>query len=154
MRCYIWGTNNQEDRAEQGRGVACFAIPDWGLQFRAIQDGNADTCETAALLGLIRFIENNPKVFEGERVEVLTDASRLVEQLKGTLPIEPHLRSSVAAIRALREKVRFELSWIPPEQNRAIDGVLDLPPLKTKFQIQHTASVQKPANTSSRRFNS
>lgn len=154
MRCYIWGSNNHQDRAQEGRGVSCFAIPDWGLQFRAVQDGNALTCEAAALLGLLRFVENNPKVFEGERVEILTDASQLVEQLTGKLPIDASLRHAYAAIRTLRERIRFDLAWIPPDQNRAIDGVLELPPLKTKFQIQHTTAPKRSADSQSRRFNS
>ncbi len=154
MRCYIWGTNNHEDRACEARGVASFAIPGWGLQFRAVQEGSASACEAAALIGLLRFIENNPKVFEGERVEILTDASQLVEQLTGKLPTDPHLRSVFAIIRTVREKVRFELAWVPPDQNRAIEGVLDLPPLKTKFQIQHAPTIKKPADPAPRRFNS
>jgi hypothetical protein len=154
MRCYIWGSNNHENRDFSGRGVSCFAIPDWGLQFRAAQDGNSSTCEVAALLGLLRFIENNPKVFESERIEILTDASQLVEQLAGNLPIEPGLLSPFTQIRKIREKIRFELNWIPSEQNRAIAGVLELPPLKTKFQIQHTTAPKKPVVPPSRSFNS
>lgn len=154
MRCYIWGSNKSHDRAHYSRGVSCFAIPDWGLQFRAVQDGNASTCETAALVGLLRFIENNPKVFEGERIEVFTDASQLVEQLGGQAAIEPQLRSAYSQIRSIRERIRFDLSWVPPEQNRAIDGVLELPPLKAKFEIQHTALPKKRTDSPTRRFNS
>ncbi len=154
MRCYIWGSNNHEDRGHVSRGVSCFAIPDWGLQFRAVQDGNASICEAAALLGLLRFVENNPKVFEGERLEIHTDASLLIEQLSGQLPVEPSLLKPITIIRALREKIRFELAWVPPDQNRAIEGVLDLPPLKTKFQIQHTAPAKKPVDLPSHRFKS
>ena len=153
MRCYIWGSNNHEDRTQEGRGVSCFAIPDWGLQFRAVQDGNASTCEAAALIGLLRFVENNPKVFEGERVEVLTDASQLVEQLTGKLAVDPSMTKTIAIILSFRQRIRFELTWVPPNQNRAIEGVLDLPPLQTKFQIQHSAAIKKSADHPFRRFN-
>lgn len=154
MRCYIWGTNNCENRAEAGIGAACFVIPDWGLQFRAAQEGSAIVCELAALLALLRFVENNPKVFESQRLEIMTDASQLVEQLNGRAPLDPSQQRSFALIRSLRERVRFEIAWVPPEQNRAIDGVLDLPPLKTKFQIQHTATPPRSQDAPSRRFNS
>lgn len=154
MRCYIWGTNNCENRAEAGSGAACFVIPDWGLQFRAAQEGSAIVCELAALLALLRFAENNPKVFEGQRLEILTDASQLVEQLNGRAPLDPSHQRSFALIRSLRERVRFEIAWVPTEQNRAIDGVLDLPPLKTKFQIQHTAVSKRSPEPPGRRFNS
>lgn len=154
MRCYIWGTNNCENRAEAGRGAACFVIPDWGLQFRAAQEGSAIVCELAALLALLRFVENNPKVFEGQRLEVMTDASQLVEQLNGRAPLDPSQQRSFALISSLRERVRFEIAWVPPDQNRAIAGVLDLPPLKTRFQIQHAAVSKRSPEPPGRRFNS
>lgn len=143
MRCYIWGTNNRELRTEDGKGVACFAIPDWGLQFRAAQDGNAATSEYAALLALLRFVESNPRVFEGQSLEVFTDASQLVEQVNGRLPVHPLQLKPHLLIRSLREKIRFELSWVPPDQNRAIDGILDLPPLKTKIEVQTGAPAKQ-----------
>lgn len=154
MRCYIWGTNNRDDRTDAGRGAACFVIPDWGLQFRAAHEGTAIVCELAALLALLRFVENNPKVFEGQRVEILTDASQLVEQLNGHAPLDPAQQSTMTQVRSIRERIRFELSWVPPDQNRAIEGVLDLPPLRTKFQIQHTSVSKRPPQAPSRRFNS
>jgi hypothetical protein len=154
MRCYIWGTNNREDRSEAGRGAACFVIPDWGLQFRVAQEGSTLVCEFAALLALLRFAENNPKAFEGQRLEILTDASQLVEQVNGRAPLDPAQQPVMTLIRSIRERIRFELSWVPPDQNRAIDGVLELPPLKTKFEIQHTSISKRPPQAPSRRFNS
>ena len=65
MRCFFWGTNNRPDRDTRGAGITSFAIPDWGVQFRAAQFGNATECEYGALLALLAFIEENPKVFEG-----------------------------------------------------------------------------------------
>jgi hypothetical protein len=154
MRCYIWGTNNCENRAEAGKGAACFVIPDWGLQFRAAHEGSAIVCELSAMLALLRFVESNPKVFEGQRLEILTDAAQLVEQLNGRAPLDPSQLRLFTSIRSLREKIRFEISWVPPDQNRAIDGVLDLPPLKTRFEIQHAAIPKRPHDVPTRRFNS
>lgn len=154
MRCYIWGTNNCEDRAQAGKGVASFAIPDWGLQFRVVQDGNASICEAAALLALLRFAENNPKVFESQKLEIYSDSSQFVEQLNGRVPVDPSLKTAYLAIRSLREKLRFELLWVPTDQNRAIEGILDLPPLKANFQIQHSNSPKKSSSAPSRRLNS
>ncbi len=151
MRCYIWGTNNREDRTEEGKGVACFAIPDWGLQFRVVQDGTAATCEAAALIALLRFAENNPKLFEGQLLEVLSDASLLVEQLNGRMSIDSLQVKPLLMIKALREKIRFELSWVPPDQNRAIEGILDLPPLKAKISIEHTPPLRKAPASPPRR---
>lgn len=154
MRCYIWGTNNRENRAEVGRGAACFVIPDWGLQFRVAHAGGTLECEFAALLALLRFVENNPKAFEGQRLEVLTDASQIVEHVNGRAPLDQAQQPTIALIRSIRERIRFELSWVPTDQNRAIDGVLELPPLKTKFEIQHTSISKRPLQAPTRRFNS
>lgn len=143
MRCYIWGTNNRTDRAQRGRGVASFAIPDWGLQYRVAQDGTATVCEYAALLALLRFVEDNPKAFEGQRLEVLTDAGALIEHLNQRMPVGPEELKVWTLVRALKEKVPFELSWVAPEQNRAITGVLDMAPLKMNIQIQTGSRPRK-----------
>jgi hypothetical protein len=84
----------------------------------------------------------------------LTDASQLVEQVNGRAPLDPAQQPVMTLIRSIRERIRFELSWVPPDQNRAIDGVLELPPLKTKFEIQHTSISKRPPQAPSRRFNS
>lgn len=154
MRCYIWGSNNRDNRSETGRGVACFVIPDWGIQFRAVHFGDAFACECAALKALLRFAEENPKLFERERIEALTDASQLIEQLNGRASIGPIHEQLLASIRALRERVKFELAWVPPEQNRAILGVLELPPLKRKFKIEHSHTPKRASEPNSREFNS
>lgn len=153
MRCHVWGTNNEIDRTTNGRGVACFAIPDWGLQFRAAQDGTALLCEYAALLALLRFVENNPKVFEDQRIEILSDSFQLVEQLAGRITVNPAELKPWTLIRAARDRMQFELTWVPTEQNQAKVGILDLPPLKSDFQISHAPTPRKPSGPRSQQFN-
>ncbi|MBI3872605.1 MAG: hypothetical protein HY304_05970 [candidate division Zixibacteria bacterium] len=136
MRCYFWGTNNLPHRDQGGRGLACFAIPDWGVQFRTAHEGTASECEYTALLSLLRFVGANPKVFEGKRLEILSDAAALVEQVNRRLPSTPAEAKSLTLVRALRDRIPFDLLWIPPDQNRAIQGVLGLAPLRTKIPLE------------------
>ena len=151
MRCYFWGTNNLSVRDKRGRGVASFTIPDWGVQFRTAHEGTASECEYAALLALLRFVENNPRVFEGKKLEVFSDAVALVQKVNRRVPPEPAEAKSLALVRVFRNRIPFELAWVPPEQNCAIRGVLDLAPLNTKTPIQYTTidrgkTVDKPTS--------
>ncbi len=130
----------------------CFVIPDWGLQFRAAHDGDAITCELAAVLALIRFAESNPKVFEDGRIEILTDSMLVVDSILGRASLDETRTSQIVQIRAIRERTGFEINWIPTAQNRAIEGILDLPPLKTKYKIDHTnAQRLSPRDAAQRR---
>ena len=137
MRCYFWGTNNRADRAQRGRGVISFAIPDWGVQFRAAQVGTASECEYGALLSLLRFVETNPKVFEGKKLAVCTDAVALIYQMNRRLPVGSAEASMWERVSAVRHRLPFELVWVPAEQNAAIGGVLDLAPVTLKNPITH-----------------
>ncbi|MEW5701868.1 MAG: hypothetical protein AB1792_06530 [Candidatus Zixiibacteriota bacterium] len=138
MRCYFWGTNNRTDRAQRGRGVISFAIPDWGVQFRAAQIGTASECEYSALLSLLRFVENNPRVFEGKKLAICTDAAALVYQVNRKLPVAPSEVNLWERVTTWRDRVPFELVWVPSEQNAAIGGVLDLAPMTLKKPLSHT----------------
>lgn len=135
MRCYIWGTNNREDRDSVGDGIVSFAIPDLGIQFRSRHPGNAAECEYVALLGLINFANNNPKLFESHQVEVYTDAVALVYQLNRKAMVPPALERHARVVQTFREKNRFSVGWVPRDENRAFTGVLDLAPIRTKTNI-------------------
>jgi len=137
MRCYFWGTNNRPLREERALGVVSFAIPDWGVQFRAARTGDATECEYAALLALLRFVENNKSAFEGTRLEFYTDASAVVYQVNRHTPVLPAQARQWSLARRLRTLFPFELGWIPKEQNRAFSGVLELAPYQMKRSLQY-----------------
>ncbi len=135
MRCYFWGTNNHAERDHRGNGVLSFAIPDWGVQFRAAQAGTATECEYGGLLALLHFVVTNPRVFEKMNLEILSDAAAVVYQVNRQTPVPPAEARQWALVRRLRDKRPFDLIWIPSEQNPAIHGVLDLAPLKMKTPL-------------------
>ena len=144
MRCYFWGSNNCAERRRRGSGVISFAIPDWGVQFRARQAGTALECEYAALVALLRFVETNRKIFESKRLEFCTDAAALVHEIDGHPPAGRGMVKVLETVRAIREHVPFELSWIPAEQNAAIRGVLDLAPLVMGSPLHFTGLGNRP----------
>ncbi|MEW5876197.1 MAG: hypothetical protein AB1752_13590 [Candidatus Zixiibacteriota bacterium] len=136
MRCYIWGTNNREERDTVADGIVSFAIPDLGIQFRSRHPGTASECEYVALLGLINFANNNHKLFEQHQLEVYTDAVALVYQLNRKAIVPPALERHARVVQTYRDKHRFSIGWVPKDENRAFTGVLDLAPLKTKTRIE------------------
>ena len=135
MRCYFWGCNNLQDRDTRGNGITSFAIPDWGVQYRAAQFGTATECEYGAFLALLQFVEKNPKIFEGMKLEIFTDASAVVYQVNRQSPVPPAEARFWAVVRRFRSKRPFELCWVPQDQNRACGGVLDLAPFKMKDKL-------------------
>lgn len=135
MRCYFWGTNNRKDRDERGRGVISFAIPDWGVQFRAAQPGNATECEYAALLALLRFIESNNTPFEGVGLQIYSDAAAVVYQVNRNSEVPPEQVRQWALARRVRSHRPFDLGWVPRDQNRAFDNLLNLAPITLKTSL-------------------
>ena len=146
MRCFVWGTNNYQERDRVGNGVVSFAIPDLGIQFRSRHPGTAAECEYVALLGLLNFANNNTKLFEQHKLEVYTDAVSLVYQVNRKAAVPPALAKHVTLIDQFREKHRFTIGWVPKDENRAFTGVLDLAPLKTKTRISLGSVEQRGRN--------
>ena len=135
MRCYVWGSNNKPQRDDVGNGVISFAIPDFGIQFRARHPGTAAECEYVALLGLLNFANNNPKLFERHTLEVYTDAVSLVYQVNRKAAVPAPLARHVKIIDLFRERHKLSIGWVPRDENRAFTGVLDLAPVKSKTNI-------------------
>lgn len=135
MRCYVWGTNNVEERDRIGRGVLSFAIPDLGIQFRAAHQGTACECEYLALIALLNFAENNPKIFARQTMEACSDAVLMVYQLNGKAPVPVSLERYLRIVRRFQSAHDMSVHWVPTKQNFAFTGVLDLPPVRTPATI-------------------
>jgi hypothetical protein len=95
-------------------------------------------------LAFLRFAQDNPKVFEGQRIEVCSDSVAMVEQISRRLPVGPAELKDWTLVRALRSHVPFDLVWIPPEQNRAIEGVLDLAPRRDRIELAQSPLDSRP----------
>jgi hypothetical protein len=147
MRCYTWGTNNLENRDQRGSGILSFAVPDLGIQFRASHQGTASECEYLAIMALLNFVSNNPKIFTEQKLDIYTDAVLPVYQVNKKAPVPPSVERYCRAIQRLRATHQLALGWVPKEQNTAFTGVIDLPPPKTPAKITLNASDQ-PAGLS------
>ena len=149
MRCYTWGTNNSENRDQPGNGILSFAIPDLGVQYRAAHVGTASECEYLAIMALLNFVNDNPKIFTRQKVEIYTDAVLPVYQVNRKAPVPASVERYCKAIQRLRLQSQLTVGWVPKEQNLAFIGVIDLPPLKTQTKIAVGPSDQ-PAGRSRR----
>ena len=149
MRCYVWGSNNKSQRDDVGNGIISFAIPDFGIQFRSRHPGTAAECEYVALLGLLNFANNNPRLFERHTLEVYTDAVSLVYQVNRKAAVPSSLDRHVKIIDLFRERHKLSIGWVPREENRAFTGVLDLAPLKTDAKISLASVDQRAPRESS-----
>ena len=87
MQCFFHGLTINNDPLAKSEGTVSFAVPDIGVIFRSRWRGSLYECQYAALLSLLRFIENNDKLFKGHGLEIFSDAPVVVYQLTKSVPI-------------------------------------------------------------------
>jgi len=131
MRCYVYGSNLDEERTRKNKGVVAFAIPDLGLMFKSGFTGSQSECEYVSLLTFLRFVELNPKVFGAAELEILSDAAAMVYQVSGKAPETTLAARYLPTVQYYQKKLHFSVHWIPPQENTAVEGIFDLPPLKS-----------------------
>ena len=119
MKCYFFGSNLTAEKSTRRHGVISFAIPDYGVLFRAQHEGDHYECEYGALLALVRFLQVNRQHFRGKQLTLLTDSAVVVYQ--GTRRIAAS--GKLARLRDLllfyQRKLGFKLEWLPSRMNRA-----------------------------------
>lgn len=119
MKCYFFGSNLSAEKSARHTGVISFAIPDYGVLFRAQFEGDHYECEYGAALALARFLTLNQEHFKGKKLTLLTDSAVVVYQ--GTRRIAAS--GKLARLRDLllfyQRKIGFQLEWLPSRMNRA-----------------------------------
>ncbi len=130
MRCYIYGSNLNDDRTAKHNGVVAFAVPEIGLIFKGGYEGTQTDCEYMSLLSFLRFVEGNPKAFAGMRLNILTDAATMVYQVQDKAPVSTIAAKYLPNVREYQNKISFVIDWTPLKENSAFEGIYDLPPLK------------------------
>lgn len=131
MQCFVYGSNLTDDPTRKNRGIVAFAVPDIGLMFKGGFTGSQPECEYMSLLTLLRFVEQNPKAFSQARLDILSDAAAMVYQVCGKAPATGLAARYLPTISHYREKLNFTVHWVPRKENSAIEGIYDLPPLKS-----------------------
>jgi hypothetical protein len=122
MKCYFYGSNLLDDKLTRNQGIISFAIPDYGVVFRAQQYGNTYECEYAAVLALIKFIRLNYSHFRSAKPRFLTDSAMVVYQVKGRVNTTKQLKRFRDLVLFYMRKIGFELEWVPSNMNRAQMG--------------------------------
>lgn len=144
MQAYFFGTSFGETVDGNPVGLAGFAIPDLGVISRSRATGGIYECQYAALLSLLKFIETNKKYLKEFEFEVLTDSALLVYQISHKKFISSDLTPLYNHAIDYKNRVIFRINWVPRDENIAITGLVDTPPLKTdvdlKFQFDNNSS--------------
>lgn len=149
MRCYFHGNTYQIDPLAKGEGTVSFAIPDLGIIFRSRWSGNLYDIQFAALISLLRFIENNEKIFKGSEIEIHSDAAVVIYQVTKNPVVPKSMLQYYHAVQQYRSKFPFKLSWVPLRENPAYHGLHDLPPLKPSVEIRY--DIKDTARKTNRR---
>ncbi len=123
MNCYFHGTNLHHEKLSGNKGVISFAVPAYGVIFRAQHEGNRYECEYAAGIALIRFMQLNQSHFAGKGIKLLTDSPIVVYQVNNKITATQNLLRYRDLLLFYKRKLGFDLTWIPATMNRAEMGL-------------------------------
>jgi len=130
IKCFITAKTNSQDKSVRQNGLVSFAIPDWGILFRAFCVGSYYQLEYMSLLSLLRFVELNRPAFENQKIDIYSTSSILVYQVSQNAFCQKEIAKHKNLVIAYKNIIDFSINWIPQSENRAESGMMDLPPLK------------------------
>lgn len=143
LRCYISSKTGLRNKEKRQNGLVSFAIPDLGVLFKARYLGSHYELEYFSLLTLARFIESNPKAFQGHKLSILCSSPLLVYQITQNSLCQKEVERHRNLALAYKKKLDFSLSWVPESQNPAQNGMIDLPPVKTQADFNFEGIQEK-----------
>ena len=135
LKCYFSVRIPEQDKGKKQNGLICFAIPEIGVIFKTRNIGSFFELEYISLLTLLRFIELNQKAFENLKLSILCSSPLLVYQMNENSGCQSQVQQLRSLVLAFKRKLNFSLSWIPEGENRALNRMMDLPPLKVSFDF-------------------
>jgi hypothetical protein len=144
IKCFILAKTHGHDKERKQSGLVSFAIPDLGIIFKTRYLGSHYELEYMSLLALFRFIELNSKAFKDLKLHVFCSSPLLVYQMTEKTPCQREVERHRNLALAYKKKYRFSLSWVPENENRAQNGVMDLPPLKDSPDFKFEDLHKKP----------
>jgi hypothetical protein len=147
IQAFFFGTSYGEVTDGKPVGLAGFAIPDLGISFRSRWTGSIHECQYAGLLALLRFIETNRKEFKGIDFEVLSDSALVVYQIANKKFISKDLLPFYHAAIEFKRKISYKVSWVPREENAAVTGLSDVPPLACDINLEFDLNKNNPGET-------
>jgi hypothetical protein len=117
-------------------GLTGYAIPDLGVIFRSRHTGSLYDCQYAGLLALLKFIDANRKELGDYQFEILSDSALVVYQVAHRKFVTAELASYYATAINYKNKVDYRISWVPRQENIAITGLCETPPLKGGIDLK------------------
>jgi hypothetical protein len=136
MQCFVSVKTLQRDREKRQNGLISFAIPDLGVLLKTCDFGSHYELEYRSLLALLRFIETNDKAFRNQKLNVLSSSPLLIYQMNENSLCQKEVERDRNLALAYKRKLKFSLSWVPEGENRAMSGMMDLPPLKNSLDLK------------------
>jgi hypothetical protein len=135
IKCYFSAKTPEKDRTKKQYGLICFAIPGVGVVYKTRNYGSQYELEYISFLSLLRFIEVNRKAFENQKINIMCSSPLLVYQLNENSGCLNEVRQYRHLALLYKRKLDFSLSWVPEDENRAQNGMMELPPLKVNFDF-------------------
>lgn len=135
IRCFISVKTLLPNKEKKQNGLIGFAIPDLGVLFKERYFGSHYELEYVSLLVLLHFIELNHKAVEGQKINILCSSPLLVYQMSENRACQKEVERYRNLALAYKRKLQFSLSWVPESENRAQNGMMDLPPLKNSLDF-------------------
>jgi hypothetical protein len=136
IKCFISVKTLLADREKKQSGLISFAIPDLGVLFKTRDFGSYHELEYKSLLLLLRFIEPNDKAFRNQKLSVLCSSPLLIYQMNENTLCQKEVEPDRNLALAYKRRLKFSLSWVPESENRALNGMMDLPPLKNSLDLK------------------
>jgi hypothetical protein len=149
IQCYFFGESFGTDKLDASSGITGYALPDFGVVFRRQFNGNLIECQYAGLLELLRFIDLNRKNFLGKHFEILSDSAVVIYQVNQKKLIGKDLLPYFRSVEIYKNKFPFKLSWIPKEDNIAVTGLLDMPPINIEAEFNIIFDKNEPKQDNS-----
>lgn len=124
MECFF-GAHELPSKPDNGKSaVVMFHIPDVGIRFKApFAAVDKDHSDLASLLALLEFIDSNQKYFTNNTYELFGDNENIINQVNGRGIMRKEFAHLLQRAIKYREKYRFSLAWIPPDDNAAFESV-------------------------------
>lgn len=140
LACYIAAVKNKKIDAQLdslgfSKGLISFSIPDLGIQFRCRTDGDLTAMELSAFFSLLEFIST--KLAE-EKIKSIKVMSSLPEFVFAFTPHSDTFKEGSSYRQLLdryAKKISMAISYVPPQQNKALISPADYPSLPDGKQV-------------------
>lgn len=124
MELYF-GSFKPGSKADAGKMLVCFSIPDVGIAFKAPFIGEELHTEYASLLTLLEFIELNQKLFTGKDLMIYGDNPDVINQVNEKSKCQYEFSELLRKALEYKKKYNYKLGFIPSSNNPSTNSLFD-----------------------------